>query len=82
MDDEHEVYIVHLQRRTLPEQVEWLILQVSFLVAKVNRLEQDSEALARTVKTLENRLRAVERATPLQAPPKPPPPKLPPKRRP
>lgn len=68
LSDEPEPIIVHLVRRTLPEQVEWLILQVSFLVAKVNRLEHDSEALILAVKSLEGRMTAVERAVPWKAP--------------
>jgi hypothetical protein len=64
---------VHLIRRTLPEQVEYLITQVAILVARVGTLERE-------VETLRARLVAVERATPWTAPPKPKPPKLPPRR--
>lgn len=69
MDDENDYIEVHLRRRTLPEQVEWLIWQVSFLVAKVNKLEREAESLA----ALNRRLTAVERAVPLRPPKKLPP---------
>ena len=71
-EDEPDVIIVHLRRRTPAEQIDWLIMQVSFLVAKVNRLERDNEALTDAVLTLESRLSTVERATPWTAPKKPP----------
>jgi outer membrane murein-binding lipoprotein Lpp len=57
----------------MPEQIEWLVFQVALLVAKVNRLESDSEALVLALKAAENRLAAVERATPLTKPKSPPP---------
>jgi hypothetical protein len=66
-DADDGVHVVHLTRRTLPEQVEYLIMQVSFLVGRVGTLERDVEALTA-------RLRAVERATPLTEPKKKPPP--------
>jgi len=64
--------LVELRRRTLPEQVEYLVFQVALLVARLNQMERDAEALVLAIKSLENRLTAVERATPWQAP-KPPP---------
>lgn len=70
--DDPNVIIVHLRKRTLEEQVEYLLLQVSFMVAKIGTLERQAELLRA-------RVAAVERATPLMRP-KPPPPKLPPKR--
>ena len=73
MTEEVPPYIVvELRRRTLPEQVEYLVFQVALLVAKVNQMEQDSEALILAIQSLENRVAAVERAVPWKAP-KPPP---------
>jgi hypothetical protein len=66
VSDEDNPYIVRLTRRTLPEQVDYLILQVSFLIARVGTLE-------RQVEDLNARLKVVERATPWQDPKKTPP---------
>lgn len=71
MPEEPEVITVHLRRRTPEEQVEWLILQVAFLIAKVNRLEEESAAYRLAIQSLENRLTPIERATPWKKP-KPP----------
>jgi hypothetical protein len=68
-DENEDVYIVRLRRRTLPEQVDYLILQVSFLVARVGTLEREAGELRDTVVNLTARLRAVERATPWTGPP-------------
>jgi prefoldin subunit 5 len=68
-DENEDVYIVRLRRRTLPEQVDYLILQVSFLVARVGTLEREAGELRDTVANLTARLRAVERATPWTGPP-------------
>ena len=51
---------VVLRRRTLEEQVEYLVEQVAVMVATINRLERDVEAL-------HVRMCALERATPLAA---------------
>jgi hypothetical protein len=65
---DENVVIVRLRRRTLPEQVEWLIEQVAWQAGHITGLERDVEALILAVKSLENRTRAVERATPLVKP--------------
>ena len=76
-DEEPDPIIVHLVRRTLPEQVEWLVMQVALLVAKLNQLERDTQAIITAIQSLENRMSAAERAIPWKAPPKPKPPKFP-----
>lgn len=68
---------VELRRRTPEEQQEWLLLQVATLSAIVVRLEREHESLILALKSMENRMAAVERATPLQRPKKQPPPKKP-----
>ena len=67
------VRYIELRHRTLPEQVEYLVMQVAICVAETNALKRDTEALVLAVKSLENRMLAVERATPLQRPKKAPP---------
>ena len=64
MTDDDEPITIHLIRRSLPQQVEYLIIQVAVLVGRVRTLEAQ-------VEDLNARLKAVERATPLRAPKKP-----------
>ena len=59
---------VILRRRTLPDQVEHLLFQVALNVAEINRLKDDNEVLIDAVKSLENRVAALERVTPLKKP--------------
>ena len=60
--------IVYLRRKTLPEQVEHLLFQLAVTISEVNRLKDENQALELAVKSLENRLEAVERVTPLKGP--------------
>ena len=59
--DHNDQYVpVEMRRRTLPEQVEYLVQQVALLVAKTNQLEHDAEAFVLAVKSLENRMYHLE----------------------
>ena len=65
---EVEKGIVYLRRKTLPEQVEYLLIQLAVTISEVNRLKDENQALELAVKSLENRLEVVERVTPLKGP--------------
>ena len=70
------VRYIELRHRTLPEQMEYILMQVAILVAEVNAIKRDLDAIVLGIQSLENRMLSVERATPLQRP-KPPIPKKP-----
>lgn len=65
-DAEDGVQFVDLRRRTLSEQVEYLMFQVAMLAGRATLLEAECERL-------KQRLAYVERATPLKRPKKAPP---------
>jgi hypothetical protein len=65
--------LVEIRRRTPQEQQEWMLYQLATLSAVVIRLEREHEAVIAAIQSLENRMAAVERATPLQKPKKAPP---------
>jgi hypothetical protein len=68
------VVYVHLQRRSMQEQLTYLATQVGVVLGTLTTLTD-------AVDNINARLKAVERATPLAAPKKPPVPKLPPRSR-
>lgn len=59
---------VEIRRRTAEERLEHLLFEVAMLSSRMTLLESENEAYRLAIQSLENRLLAVERATPWKRP--------------